>query len=137
MVSVSGFSINSADLNGVLFTVPAGLNDRTKIGSWKLAHKIVKIADGTLVGFKYWSFTIEDPCNESLLIWTFTPVDSTAEITVADSDFTIVKTSQYKFSDSSYFDTSITYDMLSNTPSARPCFDVITFTISSLPPGIL
>ena len=51
LVSVSGFSINSTDLNLVSFTVPAGLSDRTKIGSWMLAHKIVKIADGSLVGF--------------------------------------------------------------------------------------
>ena len=68
--SQTGFSINTSNLSAIVFTVAAGITDRFKIDYWKLVHKIVVKADGALVGFAVWSFTISDPCASSLLTLT-------------------------------------------------------------------
>jgi hypothetical protein len=65
-----------------------------------------------------------------------TPQDSTTEITVANADTSLLKAASYTLKDATYFDTSMTYNLLTNTPSVRPCFDQITYTIAAYPAGI-
>ena len=59
------------------------------------------------------------------------------EITVANTDISLLKAVSYKFNaPSSYFDTTVTYNLLTNTPAFRPCFDQSTYTIAAYPTEI-
>jgi len=130
------FFINDANINSVTVTLEAGVTDRAKIGDWTIVHHILRKADSSNMGYYSWVFTVSDPCASSLLTLTVTTHDSMTEITATDTDMSLFKSASYKFNAPSYFDTSVTYDLLTNPSSVRPCFDLSTYTINEYPTGI-